>query len=619
MPFQQGQTLNNRYRIVKLLGQGGFGAVYRAWDTNLSRPCAVKENLDTSPEAQRQFSREATVLANLSHPNLPRVTDHFSVPGQGQYLVMDFVDGEDLASKLEIKGPLPIEQALYWIGQVADALTYLHSRTPPVLHRDIKPANIRITPAGESTPFGKAMLVDFGLVKIASPHLKTTAGARAVTPGYAPPEQYGQGITDERTDLYALGATLYSLLTNQRPTDSLQRIMGKQIPPVGQLNPQVPEQLSKVIARVMSLDPKQRYQSADDFKAALSISIPTLVGNLVLPSGEELQRAAAPADATRLSTPPARQVSPQPVRQTAAPARGDRQPDLLSPRQASTPPRQQQRAVRSQKPFTRTQLWKSWQVWAIVSLVVLCLGAVAVGLIYLPSLDGGISEEDFQATVDERVLRTSTAQAKITARAQQDAEGTSTPQKAPGTTEEARQQLIDAALANRTSILGPTQGTLAHNPASKLIAGQTLGVDVQYFILEVRFYNPYAATRAGWDYGLLFRHLGSNQHLRLILRSDKSLVLMNNTGESSGAILFQGNVPDLNIEEGGWNLLMLFCLDTPDGDRTLIYLNKIFITEADISVRTNSGDIAIVTGAYEGDQIEGEITEYRDLNLWSVP
>src|SRR5512136_664295 len=168
MPLIIGQVLNNRYRIVKLLGQGGFGAVYRAWDVNLNRPCAVKENLEISPEAQRQFTREATVLANLSHPNLPRVTDHFSLPGQGQYLVMDFVDGEDLASMLQRQGSIPVDQALGWATQVADALAYLHQRQPPVVHRDIKPANIRLTPDG------RAMLVDFGLVKIYNAQMRTT-------------------------------------------------------------------------------------------------------------------------------------------------------------------------------------------------------------------------------------------------------------------------------------------------------------------------------------------------------------------------------------------------------------------------------------------------------------
>ncbi len=172
MPLQTGQVFNNRYRIVKLLGQGGFGAVYRAWDSNLNKPCALKENLDVSPEAQRQFTREATVLANLSHPNLPRVTDHFILPGQGQYLVMDFVEGDDLASILKQRGPVPPEQAIAWILQVADALSYLHTRQPPVVHRDIKPANIRLTPDG------RAMLVDFGLVKIYNAQLRTTMGAR---------------------------------------------------------------------------------------------------------------------------------------------------------------------------------------------------------------------------------------------------------------------------------------------------------------------------------------------------------------------------------------------------------------------------------------------------------
>jgi len=172
-------------------------------------PVRVKENLDTSTEAQRQFLREAMVLANLSHPNLPRVTDHFVIPNQGQYLVMDFVEGQDLASLQQRQPALSLEHVIDWISQVAEALIYLHGRQPPVLHRDIKPANIRLTPDG------KAMLVDFGLVKMYDPNLKTTMGARALTPGYAPPEQYGRGRTDARSDIYALGATLYKLLSGQ--------------------------------------------------------------------------------------------------------------------------------------------------------------------------------------------------------------------------------------------------------------------------------------------------------------------------------------------------------------------------------------------------------------------
>ena len=199
MTLNVGTTLNNRYRIVKLVGQGGFGAVYRAWDTNLMTPVALKENADTGPDAQRQFEREAHLLANLRHANLPRVSDHFVLPGQGQYLVMDFVEGRSLSDLLaERGGPLDEAEALPWIRQVADALEYLHTRTPPVIHRDIKPDNIIIGPDG------RAMLVDFGISKEFAPGKGTTVGARAITPGYSPPEQYSAAGTDTRSDVYAL-------------------------------------------------------------------------------------------------------------------------------------------------------------------------------------------------------------------------------------------------------------------------------------------------------------------------------------------------------------------------------------------------------------------------------
>ncbi|MEW5872486.1 MAG: serine/threonine-protein kinase [Chloroflexota bacterium] len=226
MPLSPGQILDNRYRVVKLLGQGGFGAVYRVWDTRMDRPMALKENLEISPEAQRQFKREAQILFDLTHPNLPKVIDCFSVPGQGQYLVMEFVDGEDLgAMLLRVGGPLPETQVLRWIEQICDALSYLHSRNPSIIHRDIKPANIKITPDG------KAMLVDFGIAKVYDPHLSTTAGARAVPPGFSPIEQYGSsGRTDSRTDVYALGATLYVLLTGKMPVEVPDRNLGIQLP-----------------------------------------------------------------------------------------------------------------------------------------------------------------------------------------------------------------------------------------------------------------------------------------------------------------------------------------------------------------------------------------------------
>jgi len=171
MTLSQGEVLQGRYRVVKKLGEGGFGAVYQAWDINLECHRAVKENLDISIKAQHQFKFEAKILNQLSHPNLPRVIDHFIIAGQGQYLVMDYVEGQDLALMLQ-NGPLPESRVLPWIIQVCDALSYLHAQTPPVIHRDIKPENIKITPEG------KAMLVDFGISKIVTLPPSSTDRAR---------------------------------------------------------------------------------------------------------------------------------------------------------------------------------------------------------------------------------------------------------------------------------------------------------------------------------------------------------------------------------------------------------------------------------------------------------
>jgi len=143
--------LQGRYRVTRVLGCGGMGAVYYTLDTRLgNRPVAVKENLDTSPQAQAQFQREALILAQLRHPNLPAVSDHFVESGGRQYLVMDYVEGESLETMVQRQGPLPETQVLAWIGQVLNALDYLHSQSPPVIHRDIKPGNIGVYAAGYS-------------------------------------------------------------------------------------------------------------------------------------------------------------------------------------------------------------------------------------------------------------------------------------------------------------------------------------------------------------------------------------------------------------------------------------------------------------------------------------
>src|SRR5262245_23605500 len=256
--------LHKRYRIVEILGQGGMGSVYRAVDENLGVDVAVKENLFTTDEYARQFRLEAVILANLRHPNLPRVTDHFVIGDQGQYLVMDYIEGEDLRQRMERMGNVTEDESILIGAAMCDALMYLHTRKPPILHRDIKPGNVKITPDGH------IFLVDFGLAKVLHGSQATTTGARAMTPGYSPPEQYGTARTDPRTDVYSLGATLYAALTGIIPEDGLARAMDNtQLTPLRKRNSKVSRRLAASIEKAMGIDPADRFQTGDEFKRSL--------------------------------------------------------------------------------------------------------------------------------------------------------------------------------------------------------------------------------------------------------------------------------------------------------------------------------------------------------------
>ncbi len=321
MTLPTSTVLQNRYRIVKLVGQGGFGAVYRGWDLVLEQPVAVKEHFDTGPDSQRQFEREAKLLAGLRHNSLPVVIDHFIVPGQGQYLVMDFIEGKSLRDLLEERRqPLNEAEALPWIRQVCDALTYLHRRTPPIIHRDIKPENVIITNEG------RAMLVDFGISKVYDPSKGTTVGAKAVTPGYSPPEQYGRGRTDARSDVYSLGATLYTLLTGQTPPEAPDLSSGADVlVPPRDANPAVSEETSRAILAAMALSMSQRLGDAAGFGEMLPARIaPIGPVPVALPS-------IAPPATMPLAVPPTLPAStPAPGRTAVRSAGGWRRVPLLS-------------------------------------------------------------------------------------------------------------------------------------------------------------------------------------------------------------------------------------------------------------------------------------------------
>jgi serine/threonine protein kinase len=313
METDQNKLLRDRYKIISLMGHGGMGAVHLAYDTALDIQVAVKSNRNPNEGSQEQFLREARLLATLRHPNLPRVIDHFIVDDV-QYLVMDFIPGDDLEVLLERDGIPQISTVMDWAKQLASALSYLHSQNPPVIHRDIKPANVKITPEGQ------AMLVDFGLAKASDPTQATAAGATGYTPGYAPPEQYGAGHTGPYSDQYSLAATLYKLLTNQKPMESIKRLLGEGVlTPLNGLNPDVPIHVQQTIEKAMSLQPQDRYPSMIDFLEALN----NPHFQATIPAGEKTLAKPAASTIPSSATIPSTTISTQkPGEKPAKPKRG---------------------------------------------------------------------------------------------------------------------------------------------------------------------------------------------------------------------------------------------------------------------------------------------------------
>ncbi|HJQ25814.1 MAG TPA: protein kinase [Blastocatellia bacterium] len=316
--------LQNRYLIVRLLGQGGMGAVYQATDQRLGHTIALKQTFFTDEMMLKAFEREARLLASLRHPALPKVSDHFT-ESNGQFLVMEYITGNDLMTMLEKRGgPFDVDQIVEWGEQLLGALAYLHNQHPPIIHRDIKPQNLKITDQGQ------IILLDFGLAKgLPEQTLQFTAGQSiyGYTPDYAPLEQIKAEGTDARSDLYALAATLHHLLTNLTPPSALTRAIAiaNQQPdplrPANEINPQVKPAIAQVLVQALALMRDQRPASAEAMRK----------------QWREASQSAAPASrpATQLPT-----VIAQPPTQPGATAPRSGQPsspNAQSPTQPGNP------------------------------------------------------------------------------------------------------------------------------------------------------------------------------------------------------------------------------------------------------------------------------------------
>ncbi|MFN0121319.1 MAG: serine/threonine protein kinase [Blastocatellia bacterium] len=320
--------LQNRYLIHRLLAQGGMGAVYEAHDQRLGNVVALKETFFSEDYLREAFHREASMLAALRHQSLPKVIDHFT-ENDGQFLVMEFIRGDDLARLLELyKGPIPVRDVMHWGDQLLGALEYLHTQSQPVIHRDIKPQNLKLNERGE------IILLDFGLAKGARAGHTASAGqsVRGYTLSYAPLEQIQGEGTDPRSDLYSAAATLYHLMTGVVPPDALTRatavIGGAPDPliPASQVNPKVPPLVASVLQQALTQDRQQRFASATIMRRAMQNALNSPAQAQTQPGVRETgAQPAQPATAEQRPAPvtapenqaPARRVvhSPAPQRQ----------------------------------------------------------------------------------------------------------------------------------------------------------------------------------------------------------------------------------------------------------------------------------------------------------------
>ena len=559
MTLTQGQTIQTRYRVAGLLAQGGFGAVYKGWDVNLNRPIAIKENLDTSPEAQRQFQHEAQILADISHPNLPRVTDHFVITGIGQYLVMDFVDGEDLQAMLNRTGrALPEAQVLAWIDQICEALIYLHEQQPPVIHRDIKPANIKITPKG------KAVLVDFGIAKIYDPLLKTILGARAVTPGYSPPEQYGQGKTDVRSDVYSLGATLYTLLTGQEPPESVERVANNAILiPPRQLVPALSQATSDAVLHACEVSTTRRFQTMAELRQVLrahtSLSHPVL-GQTPVPRPQP--------------TPVAHHVPyPQPV------------------------PAQVSRGSKSTV--------KRW--WGLIGLTVAGVLIVEVAFFSRALVVPIYSTPTFTVNVMGKVPVTLTP--------------TNAPTSTPIPTSQAQANIYATATAISKGAVKyhETRSGVIDFDKDKQQIGITSdsplpNVSLADFIAEANFRNSYAISEKDWHYGFAFRWKDASFHVVLVSSQHTWRHIIQQDGVEE--IIEEGKFDTpIKSKENEINSLRIIVL----GRQGQLWVNGEFVANLDTSRIMNAGNVMITKWDTREDLLKFDRrVEFIDFVIWTL-
>ena len=260
--LKPGTVIANKYEIIREIGKGGMSTVYLSMDVSLNKQWALKAIDKTSQEFQSvdtpRVLMEVDMMKHLDHPSLPRIVDVLDTE-ETLYIIMDYIEGETLAKVLDMYGAVKQEEVIKWSLQLCDVLNYLHHQNPPIIYRDMKPANIMLRPEGD------VKVIDFGIARKYKPG-STEDTVALGTKGYAAPEQFsGNGQTDQRTDIFNLGVTMYQLLTNRNPAKPPYKIE-----PITKIDSSLSNGLEKIINKATKEDPNQRYQTVEEFARAIA-------------------------------------------------------------------------------------------------------------------------------------------------------------------------------------------------------------------------------------------------------------------------------------------------------------------------------------------------------------
>ncbi|MEA3274555.1 MAG: serine/threonine-protein kinase [Pseudomonadota bacterium] len=369
-----GAELNQRYRVTAVLGKGGFGVTYLVEDLKLhGKRRALKE----IPELLFD-EHETRLLGRLSHPAVPDIVDRFSAD-ELVYLVLEFGGSRTLRTEQERQGGrIPVYTLLPWISQICDALVYLHSQDPPVVHRDLKPENVLLDDND------RVMLIDFGIAKESDPNTVTRTLGRAVTHGFSPPEQVLGTGTDARSDVYALGAILYSLLTGQAPTPAHERVTGMPLQPASDHVPDIPPLLDSTIQQALELNINARQQSVSDLACVLAL----------VQTGGNSARTVVVGDASTIT---AQASTPSEVRLASV--------QIPSSRPTGSTASQPQVRVLESQPLARRPK-RPWLTGASVLVVVAALGAGVAWYYQQEQVDDGEEAAGAPATSGAQTVAT---------------------------------------------------------------------------------------------------------------------------------------------------------------------------------------------------------------------